>query len=378
MEKKNAAFIYTEELEHYHYPSDCPFKTERTGKTYRIIHSLGLLDAHFCRLHAPEPASRENLETFHTSEYLDVLREAAHGRMTSEGLFMGLGTSDTPVFRDMYNYAVLASGATMKGVELLLSGEYFIAFNVSGGYHHAGPSRASGFCYINDVALACLEFIRQGRSVVFLDIDAHHCDGVQDAFFTRRDVMTISMHESGETLFPGTGDKSEIGDGEGKGYTVNIQLPPGIYDEAYLRAFQELAVPLIGSFDPDVIVFEVGMDGLSGDPLTHMQLTNETYMKIMKGILTFDKPVLITGGGGYNPDNTARGWALIWAVICGGEDQRGSVMGAGGVMLESTEWLGGLRDRSRIVEKEQMRTVRSAVDSVIDYVKSRIFPLHGL
>ena len=197
MQRKRAAFIHSAELEWYSYPPDCPFKTERAGKTYRIIRSFGLLDGDGCRQIPPEPASRKILETFHTSEYLNVLQEAAYGRMDTIGLYMGLGTPDTPVFRDMYEYALLASGATLKGVKLLLSGDYFLAFNPSGGYHHAGPSHASGFCYINDVAIACLEFARQGRRVVFLDVDAHHCDGVQEVFFKRRDVMTISMHESG-------------------------------------------------------------------------------------------------------------------------------------------------------------------------------------
>ncbi|MHC4868034.1 MAG: arginase family protein, partial [Planctomycetota bacterium] len=159
----------------------------------------------------------------------------------------------------------------------MLSGSAALTFNPSGGYHHAGPQRASGFCYINDVALACMVLAEAGKRVLYLDVDVHHGDGVAQAFYDRRDIMTISFHEDPRVLFPGTGFADEIGAGEAKGYCVNVPLPIGTYDEVYMKAFEAIALPLITAYDPDVIVLELGADGLLGDPLAHLCLTNNTY-----------------------------------------------------------------------------------------------------
>jgi acetoin utilization protein AcuC len=259
-----------------------------------------------------------------------------------------------------------------------VSGEVGVAFNPSGGFHHAGPERAGGFCYINDLVIACLLLAEEGRRVVYLDVDVHHGDGVQNAFYARSDVMTISFHESGKTLFPGGGFEDEIGTGEGRGFNVNVGLPVRIHDEPYLRAFRALAVPLIGAYDPDVIVLVLGMDGLSGDPLAHLSLTNNAYAEVVSLVMGFGKPILATGGGGYNPRNTARGWALAWGILCGEEDAGGADHALGGVMLESTDWQGGLRDRTLVPDPEQANAVNSALNATIEAVEAGVFPLHGL
>ena len=375
---RDAAFIYSDELENYHYPPECPFKTERAAMTRETLESMGLLSGVGRRRVAPEPADRQVVEKFHTSRYLNVLLDAQAGDMGIEGLNMGLGTPETPVFKVMYDYAILACGATLTGMNLLLDGENRIAFNPSGGYHHARPEKASGFCYINDVALACLLLGERVDRVLFLDVDGHHCDGVQDAFYERSDVMTISLHETGETLFPGTGQIADIGRGEGEGFSVNIPMLEGTYNAPDLQAFGELVPPLVEAYDPDAIVFEVGMDGLSGDPLVHLSLTNQAYAEVAERVIGFDRPLLVTGGGGYHPENTARGWALLWSILCGGEAQPDLNVGMGGVMLESTEWRGGLRDRTQVVDEEQQRRVQPQMDAVIESVKKHIFPLHGL
>jgi acetoin utilization protein AcuC len=209
---------------------------------------------------------------------------------------MGIGTSDCPVFEGLYEYAVLATGATLTAAELILSGSAEVGFNPSGGFHHAGPERASGFCYINDVALACMILAEAGKRVLYLDVDVHHGDGVAYGFYDRRDVMTISLHETPAALFPGTGFEDEIGTGEGKGYCVNVPLPIGTYDEMYMKAFVAIVLPLIGAYNPDVIVFELGADALAGDPLAHLCLTNNAYAEIIKHLLSFNKPILATGG----------------------------------------------------------------------------------
>ncbi|MGB2820808.1 MAG: acetoin utilization protein AcuC [Phycisphaerae bacterium] len=371
-------FLYSPELESYSYPPDNPFRTERATMTRDILLSHGLLSGEGRSQHAPPAADRDALEKFHTSRYLDAIVAAEGGHLSVEGLEMGLGTPDCPVFQGMYRCAALACGATLAGAGLILDGEADVAFNPSGGHHHAGPERASGFCYVNDVALACLMLAERGRRVLYLDVDVHHGDGVQNAFYDRRDVMTISLHQSGKTLFPGTGSPEEIGTGEGRGYSVNVPLPPGTYDEPYLRAFQAIVPPLVGVFDPEAIVLELGMDGLSGDPLAGLSLTNNAYASIVEAVMGFGRPILATGGGGYNPDNTARGWALAWCVFCGECDSHDDLAGLGGVMLESTDWSAGLRDRVLVPDTSQRVIIDVAVNAAIRSVKENVFALHGL
>jgi acetoin utilization protein AcuC len=375
---KKSAFIYSEELEKFSYPADCPFNTDRAGQVRKILNSMDLLSGDNRIEVAPIPADRLVLKKFHSARYLHALKTAAKGRWDTEALDMGIGTLDCPVFAGMYDYAVLATGATLTGVKLILSGSARVAFNPSGGFHHAGPERASGFCYINDVALACIVLAEEGKRVLYLDVDVHHGDGVAYAFYDRRDVMTISFHESPGTLFPGTGFANEIGDGQGKGYCVNVPLPVGTYDEVYLEAFEAIALPLIGAYNPDVIVFELGADALAGDPLAHLYLTNNVYADIIKHLLSFDKPILATGGGGYNINNTVRAWALAWTVLAGADSGSDMNPAVGGVMLESTDWQGGLRDRALVVSQSQRKTVVPAVEATIEAVKANVFPIHKL
>jgi len=378
--EKRAAFIHSSQMEQFSYPVDCPFDVSRAGKLRKVINSMGLLSGSGRTEVAPEPASRLILKKFHSARYLHTLKTAAKGRgkWDIEALYMGIGTTDCPIFGDMYDYSVWACGATLKAAQLLLSGEVDVAFNPSGGLHHAGPERASGFCYLNDVVLGCMVLAEADKRVLYLDVDVHHGDGVQAAFYDRNDVMTISFHESGRTLFPGTGFEDEIGTGAGKGYSINIPVVVGTYDEAYMRAFEAIAVPLIATYDPDVIVFELGADGLAGDPLAHLRLTNNTYAAIISRLLAFAKPILMTGGGGYNIQNTVRAWALAWSVLCGADREDDMNIGLGGVMLESTEWQGGLRDRQLVVSSQQRQIVEPAIKATIEKIKANVFPIHGL
>jgi len=376
--RRKAIFLHSAELEKYSYPPDCPFNTDRAAQLRRVLRSMGLLGTKHVREVAPVPAERLQLKKFHSARYLQALKTAASGKWDSAALNMGIGTIDCPVFAGMYDYAVLATGATLTGAKALLCGEADVAFNPSGGYHHAMPGRAAGFCYINDVALACLILAEHGRRVLYLDVDVHFGDGVAYAFYDRNDVMTISFHENPRTLFPGTGFADEIGTGPGKGYCVNFPLPVGTYDEAYLRAFSAIAVPLMNAFEPDVFVFELGADALAGDPLAHLQLTNNVYVEVIHHLLSFKKPILVTGGGGYNFDNTVRAWALAWSVLCGLDDAYDTGMAIGGVMLESTDWQGGLRDRTMAVTAEQRRLVEPAIATTIESLKRAVFPIHGI
>lgn len=371
-------FLYSPELGSYSYPADNPFRTERAAMTREILLSHGMLSGQGRREQTARAAERNMLVRFHVPRYLDAIVAAEAGQLGVEGLHMGLGTPDCPIFRGMYRCSVLACGATLAGVELILDGKADVGFNPSGGHHHAGPAKASGFCYINDVALACQVLAQHGRRVLYLDVDAHHGDGVQDAFYHRRDVMTISFHQSGETLFPGTGFPEDIGTGEGRGFSINAPLPPGTYDEQYLRAFRAIAPPLAEAFGPDVIVLELGMDALAGDPLAGLSLTNNAYADIVEEIMGFGKPILAVGGGGYHPRNTARGWALAWCVFCGESGEGDDLAGLGGIMLENIDWTAGLRDRALIPETGTQAVIAEAVTATIEAVRTSVFGIHGL
>lgn len=370
--------VHSDALDAYSYPPECPFNSQRAGRMVQILRSMGLLKSDGSDLALPEPAPRAILETFHDPHYLDVLQNAARGHMDAEGLYMGLGSPDTPVFRDLYDYATLACGATLTAVELVAAGEARIAFNPSGGYHHAFPARAAGFCYINDVAIACRQLAERYDRVLYLDIDVHHGDGVQAAFYDRRDVLTLSMHESPRTLFPGTGHVTEIGEGPGRGYSVNVPLPPDTYDAVWLEAFRAVAPPIVDAYDPEIIVFEVGMDCLSGDPLAHLGMTNNAYAEAIREAMAFDRPLVVTGGGGYNVENTARGWALAWTVLSGQDLADDLSMGLGGVMLETTDWQAGLMDRRLAVDDDVRARVEPEVKRTVAEVRRLVFPLLGI
>lgn len=374
------AFIHGPQLEQYPYPESCPFKTNRAGLVHQKLVSMGLLGGPDKIEVTPIKAERPLLEHFHIPEYLDAMIRANEGHFETDMLYMGLGTGDCPVFRGMYDYAAWAVGATVTGAQHLLDGSADMAFNPSGGYHHAFPDHAGGFCYLNDVVLGGITLAKAGKRVLFLDIDVHHCDGVQAAFYDRSDVMTISTHQDGRTLFPGTGFVDEIGTGEGKGYSVNFPLPIGMYDEIYLKVIRQGVLPLIGAYNPDVIMLEIGADTLAGDPLAGLSLTNNVYVEVINSLLAFRKPILAVGGGGYNVENTVRAWALAWTALCGEQTEHDAFAGMGGVMLQTTDWQGGagLRDRVLIPSPQQKESVIPLVEQVLQYIRKNVFPLHGL
>ena len=378
MNDRKLAFIYSPEIEGFSYPPDCPFKTQRAAQTRQRLLSFGLLGAADRFEVAPRPATGAELKWFHGAGYLEQLQRAASGDLTVGALHQGIGGPDTPVFKDMFTYGTWACGAGITGADLLLAGKADIAFNLLGGFHHAMADRAGGFCYLNDVVLACLRLTEAGKRVVCLDVDAHHGDGTQAAFYDRDDVLTISMHESGKTLYPWGGFESEIGAGMGEGYNVNISLPAHTYDAAFLTAFEQAVLPLMEAYDPDVMVVELGMDTLAGDPLTHLSLTNNAHVELIGRLREFNKPILVAGGGGYHVENTVRGWALAWRTFGGEDDEHDLSMGMGGVMLASSEWAGGLRDHAVPVTAEQRQAVEPELRASIAALQQKVFPYHGV
>jgi len=378
MNDRRLAFLYSPEVEALTYPPDCPFKTQRAGETRHRLISFGLLSGPGQREVTARPATKEELERIHAPRYLSVLRHVARGGFSVEALQMGIGRDDTPAFGALFDYGAWACGAGLNAVDLLLQGRADIAFNLLGGFHHAHADRAGGFCFLNDVALACDALARAGKRVVCLDLDAHHGDGTQALFYGRDDVMTISMHESGKTLFPWGGHEDEIGVGRGLGFNVNIPLPADTFDDAFLHAFRSVALPLLEARHPDVVVVELGLDILAGDPLTHLVLTNNVVVEVMHDLLQLNKPLLIAGGGGYHMEHTVRGWALAWRTCAGGDGADEFSFGLGGVVMGSSEWAGGLRDHERVVLPEQRQAVDFELNATLATVQELVFPFHGL
>jgi acetoin utilization protein AcuC len=305
-----AAFLYSDDFSRFSYGSGHPLKPFRLKLTYELIRACGLLAPDDPRVIVPVPAKREDLLTFHSPEYIDMLEASNSGKAVPGAEVYGLGYGDNPVFPGMFDGSLLVAGASLTAADLVDSGEAGIAFNIGGGLHHAHASRASGFCYINDPVLAIMLLLRRGRRVAYIDIDAHHGDGVQAAFYDTDKVLTISLHETGKTLFPGTGFEQELGEGTGKGYSVNIPLLPGAGDDLFVRAFTDVVPQRIEQFRPDVIVSQLGVDTFGSDPLAHLNVTTEGFCT-MVGMIKW----VALGGGGYDAANVARAWTLAWAIM---------------------------------------------------------------
>jgi acetoin utilization protein AcuC len=309
------AFLYSDDFSRFSYGAAHPLKPVRLKLTYELIKACGLLAPDDPRVIVPSRAKREDLLAFHSPEYIAMLEASNNGKPVPGAAVFGLGESDNPVFPGMFDWSLLVAGASLKAAGLVDSGEAAIAFNISGGLHHALASRASGFCYINDPVLAIMLLVSRGRRVAYIDIDAHHGDGVQAAFYDTDRVLTISLHETGRTLFPGTGFERETGEGAGKGYSVNVPLPPEAGDELFVRAFSSVVPVLVEQFRPDVIVSQLGVDTFRSDPLAHLNVTTEGFCAMVSMIKALAPKWVALGGGGYDVGNVARAWTLAWAIM---------------------------------------------------------------
>ncbi len=312
-------FIYDDRWASFQYGPTHPMKPYRLRLTYELCKALGLTGWEGIAVLPGERASLEEVLEFHDREYIEALREADSGRIPPRAARFGLGWGDNPVFKGVLEWSLLVTGASIKAARLVGEGGFPIAFNISGGLHHAMKDRASGFCYINDPVLAIRALLKMGLKVAYIDIDAHHGDGVQWAFYRERDVLTISLHERGDFLFPGTGWVDEIGEGEGRGYSVNLPLPPGTNDTLYQRAFEELVPPVVKRFCPDVVVTQLGIDTLHSDPLTHLSLSLQGFKRVVEMIKGLGYPWVALGGGGYDVEKVAKGWTIALSVMAGKE-----------------------------------------------------------
>lgn len=310
----NTAFLYTDNYFSYDYGEGHPLKIERLRLTHEICQAYDLFCLPGTEAVETRAALASEILRFHTHEYVDVLKRASRGEVAGD-LSHGLGPGDNPVFPGMWEWSILQTGASLQCAHLVSSGDVRIAFNIAGGLHHAGPNRASGFCYVNDPVLAICHFLDQGKRVVYLDIDAHHGDGVQWAFYEDPRVLTVSFHQDGRTLFPGTGALTETGRGQGKGYAINVPMLPGADDHVFWHGFSRVVPRLMDAFHPDAVVSQLGVDAFTSDPLAALNLTTYGFLKVID-YLTEKAPAWVAlGGGGYNLENVARAWTLAWAVM---------------------------------------------------------------
>jgi acetoin utilization protein AcuC len=311
-----AAFIYSEKFQDYDYGPSHPLKMLRLKLTHELLKACTVFGAEAVKEIASEPCTREEALWVHSAEYLDVLKGIDEGRLPDNPAYWGLDYGDNPVFKGVFAGSMLAAGASVQAARAVHGGAA-AAFNISGGLHHAMPSRASGFCYINDPAVAIMYLVKKGLKVAYVDIDAHHGDGVQHIFYETDKVLTVSLHEDGRYLFPGTGFPEDSGAGKGKGYAVNLPLAPGTGDEVFVWAFTQLVPPLIEKFNPDVLVTQLGADTMQTDPLTHFLLTTNGFEEMVKAYKKMGLPWVAVGGGGYDVAKTARCWALAFGVMSG-------------------------------------------------------------
>jgi len=313
------ALIYSPLFGRFSYGDDHPFKLQRYRLVRELMDAYGLLALPTMEIRDCRPVDDDLVLTFHDPAYVNRLKEFSASDEPRADFRFGLGDADCPVFKGLYECASLGAGATFEAARLVEEEGFDIAFNLSGGWHHAHRAKASGFSYLNDAVLAINWLVGRGRRVVYLDIDAHHGDGVQEGFYASDQVLTISLHESGIYFFPGTGFEDEIGEGRGKGYSVNVPLIAHTDDALYMKAFDEVAYPLIAAYDPDVIVTQIGADTFRTDPLTRLEITTHSYSYIMRKLKALKIPWVALGGGGYDQMNTARAWTIAWAIMNGVE-----------------------------------------------------------
>lgn len=312
---RQAAFICSNALWAHSHGDTHPLRAERLRMTNELLDAYGAFDDKRSRRVSPVPATDEELALWHTPEYIDAVRRLSGGDKRISPWQYHFGPGDNPVFPGMYETEALKAGSTLLAARMVLNKEADVAFSFAGGLHHAMAGYASGFCVFNDPAIAIQWLVDQGLRIVYVDIDAHHGDGVQAAFYDTDRVMTISLHESGHYLFPGTGFVDELGTGAGRGFSVNLPLSPYTGDRVYEWAFAQIVPPMIERFGPDVLFTQLGVDTHYLDPLTHLQLTTSAIGAAVRSFGEMGLPWVAMGGGGYNVNTVARAWTLAYGIM---------------------------------------------------------------
>lgn len=380
---------WDEGLTAYNFGPQHPMAPVRVELTMELVRALGVLDAPGVSLNGFEPATPEQLEMVHSRAYIDAVRLAGQTLRPDES--HALGTTDNPVFPHMHEASALVAGGSIAAARAVWTGEADRAANIAGGLHHAMPESAWGFCVYNDAALAIAWLLDQGaKRVAYVDIDVHHGDGVQTAFYDDPRVLTISLHESPVTLFPGTGRPSEIGGPEAEGSAVNVALPAGTDDARWLRAFHAVVPPLLEEFQPEVLVTQQGCDTHALDPLANLMLSLDGQRLAYASMHDLARRTaggrwVLLGGGGYEVVRVVpRAWTTLLAE-------------AAGVSLPPEtqtpeSWRTFAMERTGEVPPTEMTDGRSptftpfergydpgdSVDRAIQATRGAVFPSHGI
>jgi len=311
-------YFYDHNVGEFDYGFGHPMKPLRNKLVHHLIMEYGIYKR--LNIYKPWRATNEQLEMFHSKEYIDFLQRVTpemalqpHFRRSLEEFNF---TDDCPVFDGLYPFVQTVVGSSIGCAMKINERAADICVNWSGGLHHAKKSQASGFCYINDIVCAIMELLKVHSRVLYIDIDHHHGDGVEEAFKATNRVMTFSLHKYGDNYFPGTGDVDEVGVDEGKNYSINVPLKDGINDESYHRLYYPIIDRIMEVFQPSVVVMQCGADSLNGDRLGFFNLSIQGHCDCMKYVKKFGIPMILVGGGGYTVSNTARCWCYETAAAC--------------------------------------------------------------
>ncbi|WP_349931797.1 acetoin utilization protein AcuC [Glutamicibacter mishrai] len=315
--------MWDEEYLKYKFSDWHPMHPARLELTYRLSSELQVLDADNVSIHAPEIASDAVIGTVHEQSYIDQVRRVSEDPTLIAEDF-GLGTEDDPVFAGMHDAAGRIVGGSIIAAQAIMDQDTVRAVNFAGGMHHAAKNKASGFCIYNDAAAAIQRMLDQGaQRVVYIDVDAHHGDGTESIFWDDERVLTISLHESGLSLFPGTGFANDIGGKQAQGSAVNVALPAMTGDSGWMRAFHAIVPQLVHAFKPEIIVSQHGCDAHRDDDMTNLKLSVDAQRQAALDIAQLADDVcegrwLATGGGGYNVTAVVpRTWTHLTAIVAG-------------------------------------------------------------
>lgn len=315
---KKAVFIYSPEQLNYRFSDTHPFNHKRLTLTIDLLKNANALDE--SAIVPARIATDEELLLIHDAKYIEVVKKAGHGELTAEQCeSYGIGTEDTPIFENMHEASALLVGGTLTAVDSVMQGKSQHALNLGGGLHHGFRGRASGFCIYNDssVAIKYLQHKYNAR-VLYVDTDAHHGDGVQWSFYDDPNVCTLSIHETGRYLFPGTGSITERGNGDGYGTSFNFPIDAFTEDESFLEIYEHAMREVFEFFKPDVVLTQNGTDAHFFDPLTHLYGTMNIYREIPKLAHKLaheycDGKWIAVGGGGYDIWRVVpRAWSMLW------------------------------------------------------------------
>jgi len=379
---RQTSLIYSPRFSDYDFGPSHPMRPARVRRTYELIRACSFLEAEPVSVVEPSPADEDTIALAHSREYIEAVRAPSEARPLRRAYQYGLGTVDNPITDGLYEATALIAGASLLAADLVADGKAAATFNPAGGLHHAHRARAAGFCVFNDPAIAIVHLLEDcgpGVKVAYVDIDAHHGDGVQEAFYERREVLTISVHESGRYLFPGTGDVSEIGEGEGEGFSVNLPLSPFTGDEVYLWAFREAVVPLLEAFAPDFVFTQLGVDTHFDDPLTHMCLTTRGYLAVVDEIAQRAPRWVAVGGGGYHQAVVPRAWTLAFARMAELEAPEEIPESQANRYRDNDDAPPRLHDAAGpSVDEDWARVAREFAQESVKELQQRVFPYHGL